>query len=190
MMVNELIRNNRSYRRFDYTYKLDNSLLKDLVELARYSPSARNAQPLKSLLVNSEDECDAVFPALSWAGYLKGWDGPAPGERPAAYIIVLGDTRLAKTFEWDAAIACQSMLLGAVERGLGGCMVGSVKRDKLHSYFKLPGYLQIHLVLALGKPAEKVVIDDCPPGEPTEYWRDGEDVHHVPKRGLDELIVN
>lgn len=182
MKINNLILSNRSYRRFDYTHKLDKSLLKNLVELARHSPSARNAQPLKFLLINSEEECGAVFPALSWAGYLKMWPGPRPGERPSAYIIVLGDTRLAKKFDWDAAIACQSMLLG-------GCMVGSVNRDELHSYFMLPDYLQVHLVLALGKPAEKVVVDDCPPGGSIEYWRDGDDVHHVPKRGLDELII-
>ena len=43
--------------------------------------------------------------------------------------------------------------------------------------------------VALGEPAEKVVIDTAYKGN-IEYWRDEENVHHVPKRPLGELILD
>jgi len=39
----------------------------------------------------------------------------------------------------------------------------------------------------LGKPAEQVVIEDLKDNN-VKYWRDENQVHHVPKRKLDELI--
>ena len=119
---------------------------------------------------------------------MKDWDGPAEGERPAAYIVILGDTEIAKGFGQNHGIAAQSITLGAAEKGYGGCMVGSIKRDQLRAILNLPERYEILLVVALGKPAEKVVTEDAVDGDVT-YYRDAEDVHHVPKRTLDELIV-
>lgn len=163
--------------------------LRELVELARFSPSAANLQPLKFLLVSSPETCARVFPALAWAGYLQDWDGPAEGERPSAYIVILGDTRIRAHIDCDHGIAAQSIMLGAVERGLGGCLIGSVDRERLRQELDIPAHFEILLVLALGEPAEKVVLDDAEPGGDIRYWRDASGVHHVPKRPLDELIA-
>ena len=189
MKLGSLVKKSRSYRRFDEKFKVPKNVLRDMVKLARFSPSARNQQALKFKLINTSRQRDLVFPTLSWGGYLKKWNGPAEGERPSAYIIILGDRRISEDFGCDHGIAAQSMLLGAVEKGLGGCMLGSVKREVLRENLKIPERYRILLVIAVGKPAEKVVLEDAKPAKSIKYYRDKKDIHHVPKRPLKELII-
>ena len=188
MMISEIIGKTRSYRRFWQAETVEIVTLKELVGLARLGGSARNAQPLKYLLVNSSSQNTKIFPHLGWAGYLKDWQGPEEGERPAAYIICLLDTRLSSEAECDLGIATQNILLGATEQGLGGCRIASFSRE-LKSILNLPDHLQILLVLALGKPKEKVVLEESGPDGDIKYWRDATQVHHVPKRSLEEIII-
>lgn len=189
VMIRDLILRNRSYRRFDQSAAISRETLVELVELARFSASGSNKQPLKFMLVRDAATNAKVFPHLAWAGHLEDWDGPAEGERPSGYVIILGDKQVAPNAGVDHGIAAQSMLLGAVEKGLGGCMIGSIQRQALREALNIDPQYDILLVIALGKPAEKVVIDDMSPGGSTAYYRDGDDVHHVPKRMVDELIV-
>lgn len=188
MKLKELVLKTRSYRRFDESHRIDLRTLEDLVDLARLSASGANRQPLKFLLCNAPEDCDRIFPSIVWAAYLKDWDGPAPGERPSGYIIVLGDKSLAESFGVDHGIAAQSIMLGATEAGLGGCMIASVRREQLRNELRIPDKFDILLVLALGKPVENVIIDKIRDGD-VKYWRDPEKNHHVPKRDLRELIL-
>jgi nitroreductase len=188
-MIKDLVLQNRSYRRFAQAARVERETLRELVELARLSPSAMNVQPLKFYLSNEPEQNEKIFKCLAWAGYLKDWPGPQEGERPAAYIIILGDTRLRGEFGVDPGIVAQSMLLGAVERGLGGCIVGSVKRTELGQELALAEHFQILYVIALGVPVEQVVVEPVGADGDIQYWRDERGVHHVPKRALDELIV-
>ncbi|MDD5093482.1 MAG: nitroreductase family protein [Dehalococcoidia bacterium] len=188
-MIDDLIKGNRSFRRFDQSYTVSRKTLEELVDLARHSASARNLQPLKYFLSCDPQTNALIFDTLTWAAALK-WAGPAEGERPSAYIVVLGDTKVATNFGCDHGIASQSIMLGARERGLGGCMLASVNRQKLRSELNIPEQHEILLVLALGKPAETVVIESAKPDGDTTYWRDSQDVHHVPKRTLKEIILN
>lgn len=121
---------------------------------------------------------------------MEGWPGPAEGERPAAYIVILGDTGISKNFGCDHGIAAQSILLGARDRGLGGCMLGSIQRDRLRGLLNLPEILDILLVIALGRPKETVVLEEVSPGGDIKYWRDGQGIHHVPKRRLEDIILS
>ena len=188
-MFKDLVLRNRSYRRFEESTRISPETLRELVELARLTPSARNIQPLKYLLVSSQPACEQVFPLLSWAGYLPEWGGPQAGERPSAYIIVLGDRDISDHFSVDPGIAAQTLLLGAVEKGLGGCILGSVQRKKLAAALEIPERYEILYVIALGKPVEEVVIDPVNADGDIKYWRDAQQVHHVPKRALKDLIV-
>jgi len=131
-----------------------------------------------------------IFPCLAWAGYLKDWPGPEEGERPSAYIIILGDTRISRDFGCDHGIASQSILLGAREKGLAGCMIGAVNREKLRDILDIPSQFEILLVLAIGKPGEKVVIETVGADRSIRYWRDDDGSHHVPKRELNDIILN
>jgi len=188
-MIKDLILKNRSYRRFYQEVAIELKTLRELIDLARLSASSANKQPLKYILSCDPQTNALIFPFLSWAGYLKDWPGPSEGERPSAYIIVLGDTEISQSFGCDHGIAAQSILLGATEKGLGGCMIGSIKRQELRKALDISSYYEILLVLALGKPREKVVIETVGPNGDIKYWRDSEGLHHVPKRALDELIV-
>lgn len=131
IMLEELIRKNRSYRRYHENERLSREQLKKWVNLARFSASARNAQSFKYILVTEQSDCDQLFPLLVWAGYLKNWNGPEKGERPAAYLVMLNDTIISSNYYCDHGIAAQSILLGAVEDGYGGCILASVNREEL-----------------------------------------------------------
>jgi nitroreductase len=189
MPIRDLLARNRSYRRYDENHRLERSTLVDLVELTRFCPSAANRQPLRYLIACSPEETVEVFPHLYWAAALKDWPGPAEGERPAAYIIILGDTRISHNFDFDAGIAAQSMLLAAAEQGLGGCMIGSIDRKGLRAVLQIPDEYEIVLVVSLGKPGETVVLEDAKTSDDVTYWRDASGEHHVPKRPLAELLV-
>jgi nitroreductase len=188
-MIRDMIKRTRSCRRFyqDHRIELDN--LRELVDVARLSAAAGNLQPLKYLLSTEPEQNGKIFQHLAWAGYLKDWPGPSEGERPSAYIIVLGDRRITKSFGCDHGIACQNIMLAAVERGLGGCMIGAINRERLRKDLDIPDHFEILLVLALGKPKETVVLEEVGPDGNIKYWRDSDGVHHVPKRKLDDVIV-
>ncbi|MDQ7797905.1 MAG: nitroreductase family protein [Candidatus Edwardsbacteria bacterium] len=189
-MLKDIILKNRSYRRFDQGHRIDLPTLRELAELARLSGSAGNLQPLKYILIADPKINETVFPFLAWAKYLKDWTGPAQGQRPSAYIIMLWDTSVCPgKLYYDAGICAQSILLGAVEKGLGGCVLASVNREGLRKALEIDEQYEIPLVIALGKPAETVVIEDIGPGGKIEYWRDDKQVHHVPKRSLSEMII-
>ncbi len=188
MRLKDIVLKTRSYRRFDEPQRIDYKTLEELIELARLSASGANRQPLKYLIYNSPADCARVFPSVVWAAYLKEWEGPESGERPSGYIIILGDKTLAEGFGVDHGIAAQSIMLGATEAGLGGCMIASIRREQLRSELKIPEKYEILLILALGKPVENVIIDRMKDND-VKYWRDSEKNHHVPKRTLDDLII-
>lgn len=193
-MLKDLILQTRSYRRFDQSHAIDAATLTELIDLARHAASGMNLQPLKYIIVADPATNAVIFPHLAWAGYLKEWPGPAEGQRPTAYIIILGDKTVQPTVntsaKTDMGIAAQSIMLGAAEKGLGGCMIGSIQRKELRAALDIDDRYEIMLVLALGKPAETVVIDPVGDDGSIQYWRDADDVHHVPKRALDNLIID
>jgi len=188
-MIEDLVRRNRSYRRFYQDRSVDREILLELINLARLSPSSANLQPLKYILSNSTEKNSLIFPCLAWAGYLKDWPGPQEGERPSAYILILGDTEITKVFGCDHGIAAQSILLGATEKGFNGCIVGSIQREKLRESLQIPDRYEILLVIALGIKKETVVIEEAR-NDDIQYWRDEKSIHHVPKRQLSEIILD
>ena len=189
-MIQDLILKNRSYRQFYQEVDIKHETLRELVDLARFSGSARNVQPLKYILSCAPQRNSLIFPHLAWARYITGWSGLCEGERPSAYIIILGDTEISRFVDYDAGIAAQSIMLGATEKGLGGCMIASIEREGLRKALEIPARYEILLALALGKPKETVVIETVGPSGDTKYWRDNKSVHHVPKRPLDDIIIS
>jgi nitroreductase len=190
MEMKDMILRNRSYRRFHEDVAIDGDTLRELVDLARQSGSAANRQPLKYILSCDSEKNALIFPTLAWAGYIEDWPGPEEGERPTAYIVILGDKTITQSFGCDHGIAAQSILLGAIKKELGGCMIASIQRKQLRRALAIPDHFEILLVIALGKPAETVVLEDLGPDGDIKYWRDEQDVHHVPKRSLDEVILD
>jgi len=188
-MITNLIKKNRSCRRFYQDQAVSLATLKELVNLGRLSASGANLQPLKYILSCDPSKNSQIFACLAWAGYLKDWPGPADGERPAAYVVILADKTISQDAGCDHGIAAQSILLGAREKKLGGCMLGSINRKALRNILVIPEHLKILLVLAIGKPREQVVLETVDAGGSIRYWRDKDGVHHVPKRKLDDIII-
>lgn len=188
-MIYELVKRNRTYRRFYQDVPVDNNVMEELVELARLSSSGANLQSIKYVLSNTVEKNQLIFPNLKWAGYLTDWNGPEEGERPAAYIVMLLDHNISQNCFWDHGIACQSILLGACEKGFGGCMFGSFDRNGIRTSLNIPEEYEPLLVIALGKPKEQVVLEELKDDGSIKYWRDENGVHHVPKRKLQDLIL-
>jgi len=183
-----LVVKTRTFRRFYQAQRVKRADLLELVNLARLSASGGNLQPLKFSLSCDPQRNARIFPCLAWAGYLKAWGGPVEGERPAAYIIILGDTTIRREFGCDHGIAAQSIMLGATAKGLGGCIIGSIERERLRAGQAIPAKYEILLVLALGRPIEKVILEAVRDGD-IKYWRDAKGRHHVPKRSLREIVL-
>jgi len=183
-----LVEGSRSVRRFREDRPVSRDTLEGLVDLARLAPSGANRQPLKFMLSFEPERNALIFPHLAWAGYLKDWDGPAEGERPAAYIVILGDREVSGTFGTDHGIAAQTIMLGAAASSLAGCIIGAVDRPALAAALGIPERYEILYVIALGHPAEKVVLEEATEETGIRYWRSEDGVHHVPKRPLSEII--
>ncbi len=191
-MIEKLIKQTRTVRKYREAEALGEDILTALVDLARLGGSARNAQPLKYMIINQDKLKKKLFPFLGWAGYLSDWPGPAENQRPAAYIICLLDRELSIGPEaeahFDLGIASQNLLLGAAEKGIFGCRIASFS-PKLKSLLCLEDNYKILLVIALGYPAEDVVLEPVGPDQDIRYWRDENQRHHVPKRSLAEIII-
>ncbi len=190
--MREIIAKTRTFRRFFQNEAISSDLLSELLDLARLGGSARNGQPWQYLVINTPEMCEKVFPFLGWAGYLADWKGPVEGERPSAYILCLLNSNWLKGPEseaqFDLGVATQNLLLGAMEKRLGGCRIGSFN-PKLANLFDLPESLDISLVVALGRPRETVIIEECKEDSDIKYWRDDDGVHHVPKRSLESCLI-
>ncbi|MDO4574421.1 MAG: nitroreductase family protein [Planctomycetia bacterium] len=189
-MLRDWVIRNRSYRRFDAGQPVSEATLRELVDLSRLTGSAGNLQRLKYAIVSGKEKCDAMFPLLRWAAYLTDWAGPEENERPTGYVVILRDHLLGPTVSViDEGIAAQTLLLGAVEKGLGGCMIASCERmEVLHLLGLDSGRYEVSLVVALGVPTERVVLEPMTGGD-CKYWRDPDGTHHVPKRSLDEVLL-
>lgn len=187
-MINELVLKTRCFRRFKQKEHISNETLASLVDIARVSASATNAQPLKYIISSNSRTNEMIFYQLAWAGYLKDWGGPADGERPAAYIIILNDKLIKNDAKYDAGIALQNIRLAAMECGIGSCIIGSINKEVLKKELEISPDLEIMLVLAMGFPAEEVIIEKISNNTDIRYWHDENELHHVPKRSIDDVI--
>jgi nitroreductase len=188
-MISELVKKCRSYRRFYQAEHVSATDLLEMVDNARLSASARNCQSLKYIISNDNFTNAIIFPCLSWAGYLKDWPGPEEGEQPSAYIVILNDKDITQNYFCDDGIASQTILLTAVENGLGGCIIGSVNHSKLREGLAITDRFDIVHVIALGKPKEEVILEVIGNDGDIKYWRDEQQVHHVPKRSLEQVVL-
>lgn len=186
----QLVRKTRSYRRFDEGTPIPEEVLRELVNVARLVASGANRQPLRYRIVSDAAEREAVFGALAWAGALPDWKGPEPGERPTGYLVVC-DAGGGATTAVDEGIAAQTVLLAATHAGFGGCMLHAFNHKAVAEALGLPEGVKPLMVIALGKPVEDVrlvPLAESPDGS-TNYWRDAEAVHYVPKRALEDVLL-
>lgn len=192
-MFLDLVKQARSHRGFRQDRKVTRQELEHLVECARFTPAARNDQVLKYYLAEKPETVAAIQPLTKWAGALAELHLPRKGAEPVAYIVICLDGSLAENptpYQRDVGIVAQTMLLAAVEMGLNGCMIGSFAAGELREKLGLPEAIKPQLLLALGEGTDRIVMTDVGENGSTTYYRDAEDTHYVPKRTLEQLILN
>ena len=190
-MLIDLIKQNRSYRGYDHSRTVTREELLTMVEAARLCPSSVNVQPLKYVRAYTPDTVAAVQAETKWAKGLPELTLPHPGKEPTAFVVICQDTTIHDSltrFQRDVGIVAQTMLLTAVEMGLGGCMIGNFNAGTLHAALGLREEIRPLLVVAIGKPDEEVILTDVENGA-TNYYRDDQDRHYVPKRSLAEIVL-
>jgi nitroreductase len=183
----ESIKGRRSIRKFTREPVHKEDLLK-LIELGSLAASGMNVQPIKYIVATGK-KADEIFPHTRWAGYLKGQGSPAFDERPSAFILVLNDNSLRKSgYELDAGAAVQNILVAAHAMGIGTCWLGAIDYDDISSLVGLTEGYKLISAIAVGYPAQKS-ISEASEGD-IRYYLDEEEVLHVPKRSIDEIILN
>ena len=192
----DVVASSRSYRRFDESRPVSRELLEELVACARLAPTGNNTQLLRFHLSCERDEVLEVYSHHRWAALLRDWDGPAPGERPTAYVTVCGPagSRASAIRNQDAGIAAQTLALAARASGLVGCMIASFDATLADALGLAEKNLEPLVLLALGYPAadERVVVEPADTPHGLSYWREREGgawVHHVPKLGVGDLLA-
>ncbi len=192
-MFLDLVKQARSHRGFRQDRKVTRQELEHLVECARFTPAARNDQVLKYYLAEKPETVAAIQPLTKWAGALAELHLPRKGAEPVAYIVICLDGSLAENpapYQRDVGIVAQTMLLAAAEMGLNGCMIGSFAAGELREKLGLPEAIKPQLLLALGEGTDRIVMTDVGEDGSTTYYRDAGDIHYVPKRTLEQLILN
>ncbi len=186
MSTYELILSRRTIRQFK-PIPIARAILERIVNAGRLAPSAGNMQPLEFVVVDDREMCRRVFPCLRWAAYIAPHGNPRPGQEPVAYIFPVINLGIReKGYENDVGAAVENMILTAWEEGIGSCWLISVERAKAAEMLGLPPDYRIDSVLALGYPAERPVIEDF--AGSVKYWKDEQDVLHVPKRRLVDVL--
>ena len=191
-MLIDLLKKNRSYRGYDEAYRVSRAVLEELIGCTRYAASSVNIQPLKYLAASEPETVSRIQPLTHWAGRLKELHLPREGHRPTAFIVICQDMSVNDSptmFQRDIGIVAQTILLAATEKGLGGCMIGSFEKNGLKKTLSLPEQIEPMMVLAIGKPDETVLLTGVGPDGSTDYYRDENDVHYVPKRALKNILL-
>lgn len=192
-MLRDLVLANRSYRTFDESVPVTREMLLDWVDNARLTPSAVNAQPLKYRLVDTKEGVEKVLPHTAWAGALKNITLPPEGKHPTAFVVICHDTTVREnpaSSEKDVGIAAMTLLLSATEAGFGGCMIGAFNRDRVGEVLRIPEKYVPVLLVALGKPDELVFLTEPKDKDNVIYYRDDHNLHFVPKRKLDDILID
>lgn len=192
-MIHDIALKARTIRSFDESRPVEEKTLRSIIDSARISPSARNAQPLKYRLVTDKNECEAITAMSMFGGATPELHLPPDGHHPTAYIVVLRDTAIApaesRLVMFDAGLACSVITLRAHEEGLGGVIIASFEAKKLAAVLDLPEGLEPLMIIALGIPAEDARVCDMPASGKTAYYRDADGVNCVPKRALEDVLV-
>lgn len=190
-MIKEILKQNRSYRRFFENKEIEQELLYELVENLKFCSSARNQQVIVYKIITDKDLRSKVYKNLKWAAYLKDWNGPIKGERPTAYVMIgVNKDRLEFIDKWvnvDLGIVAQSLSMQATEKELGCCNIGAFNRVELDEILQIPNNIELQLIVALGYPKDNIQIEYIEDGESIKYRREG-DVHIVPKRKIDDIL--
>ena len=148
--------------------------------------SSVNLQRLRFRPVVKGPEADQVNKHIRMGRGLPHLQLPFPGTEPEAFIVVCSTVPENPGIDIDLGISLQSMLLKAVEMGLGGLIIRNFDREPVREALGLP--FEPIAVLAVGKPAEQIELVPVHEGDDLGYYR-REGIHYVPKLTAEDLTL-
>ena len=162
-------------------------LLKKCINAARLSPTARNDQPLEFVIVNDKKQVQRMNEAVYFGGSVKQ-KGRIEGEEPKAFIVILANKKKSdeKYIGMDVGIAAEAIVLTAWEKGIGSCIQGAIEKERIKGILGIPNSFNVPLVVSLGFPAEKPVVEKAT--KTLDYWIDEKNELHIPKKSLDDVL--
>jgi nitroreductase len=155
MSILNVIKERRSVRR----YKADpipEDVLHRVLEAARFSPSGKNLQPWKFILVQDE----SLKQRLVAASVGQKFIAEAPVVVVACGFPERCYSRMGnymKSWAVDVAIAFEHLMLQAQEEGLGTCWIGAFEEEGVKSILNVPEEVKVLALTPLGYPDEKPV---------------------------------
>ncbi len=191
-MIKENVVNSRTYRSFNESVLISREEIMEIIDTARFCPSARNLQPLRYRIVTDPQEIEDMIDSTKWGGALPQLKLPPDGHHPSAFIVICCDSTVSEVTPEcfiDVGIAAQTMMLCANDMGFGGCMLRSFTPATISQKLLIPKKYTPLLILALGTPDETVFICNVNSSGDTTYYRDKIGLHFVPKRSLDDIII-
>lgn len=150
MEVFEAIKTRRSVRSFKPDPVPEESL-KKVLEAARLSPSARNAQERKFIVVRNAQKRKEIAEAINSKTFV--------GEAPVIIVAVALNPEYVMSsgvpaYPVDLAIAVDHMTLAATEEGLGTCWIGGFPQEEVKRVLNIPDNYKVVTLFPLGFPAD------------------------------------
>ena len=186
-----LLEGRRTYRRFDEGRAIPDEVIADMKKAAQLASSAMNRQPLRYIYIRTPETCNSVFDITSWGGALPDGQGrPKIGERPRLFVVILSEKALQSRFcAFDEGLAASNLTLAAYAHGVGSCILGSVKSDKLREMLSIDDSLDISCVIGFGYPTHKSSVTEVAADADIKYYLDENRDYIVPKRRIADTVT-
>lgn len=186
----KLLEGRRTYRRFDESRAIPEEVIADMKRAAQLSSSAMNRQPLRYIYVHTKETVNGIFDITSWGGALPGGEGrPKIGERPTLFVVLLTEKALQTKYTgFDEGLAASNITLAAYAHGVGSCILGSVKADRLREMLDIDESLDISCVIGFGYPTHESHIVEIGKEESSSYYLDEKRDFVVPKKRIDDTV--
>ncbi len=187
MNTKELIKSRRTIRKFKQE-SISKDKLVSYIDCARVAPSAANLQPLKYIVVESQEMTARMFPLVKFAGYLAPHYNPKDDERPTAYVVICGDKTIKDAgYDIDVGAAAENIIISALADGVGACWMAAIDREAIHKLLELDDNLAISCVIAMGYPMESPKEVEMTEGDVKYYVEN--DTLCVPKRSMKDVLI-
>ncbi len=139
----QLLRTRRSIRYFRNT-PVQKTTLWNVLDLARFAPSAKNSQPCYYVIIEKKELLDQL-------GKLNPPSTEPLGRAPLA-VAICADPSISEHYVQDSCIAAYNFMLAAWLHGLGTCWIASMDRDDVKNWLKIPKNHYIATITPLGYP--------------------------------------
>lgn len=188
MNLTELYKGCRSYRRFKQD-PLPEELLCQMLDNARISSSAHNAQAVRYVAVTSKEMVAAMQSLVVYASSQpRELVTPKENEQPTAFVVVTKMADADSFCDIDMGLAVDAMVMTAWEGGFGSCIFGNIMVSKIRKLLSISDDEIIRLVIAFGKPDNKCTLVEPKEDGSLKFYLDEEKNYYIPKRSLEDVV--